>query len=148
MAATLYLSSNMSRNRTSSPQGFDNSLLDPGGLTTRDGLRDALRSVERVCYGDDSFKIAEMIEELNSQPHTFEYITSSMFLTLVITIHLTKKNSYRFGQPNFREIIKVGSHPVSHTWHTQCNGRFWDQTLAATILFPDVSGRHGDGRTS
>ena len=83
---TLDSSSNMPRNCTSSLKGFDTRLLDPDGLTTPGGLRGALRSVERV-FREDDFLIMEMIEGLICQPHTFEYITSSMFLILVIAIH-------------------------------------------------------------
>lgn len=87
MAATLYPTSNMPPYRTSSPQRFDTNLLDPDLLTTRTGLQNALRAVQRVCYDDDS-SIVEMIEELNRQPHIFEYITSSTFRILVFTAHL------------------------------------------------------------
>ena len=104
VAATLYLTS-MPRNRTSSPQRFDTSLLDPDGLTTRGGLRDALRSVERVCYEDDSL-IMEMIEGLICQPHIFEYITSSTFPILVITIHSTKNIPVDLDSKAFERLSK------------------------------------------
>ena len=66
---------------------FDPSLLEPGALVTPGGLQTALSSIERVSRHDDS-SVMEMVVELSSRPHIFEYIISSTCCMLAIPVGL------------------------------------------------------------
>ena len=61
---------------SSSHRSVEASLLKPEVLVVPDGLKTALRAIERVCHHDDS-SIMDMILGLSSRPHVLEYILSS-----------------------------------------------------------------------
>jgi hypothetical protein len=124
-------------NRTSSQQSFNTGLLEPEALTTRGGLQAALRSIESVCFHDDS-SIMDMVVELSSRPHILEYIFSSTFCTLVIIMGLIDECSSSIWRSTLREIIEVDCCPVPYVLHTRRDGRFWHPTASATILFPNA----------
>ena len=105
VAANLSFIDIMPPRRTSSAQSFNANILEPDALTTRGGLEIALRSIERVCYHDDS-TIMHMITELVCRPHVFEYIMSSTFRVLAIVIRLTKNAPLALYDQPFERLSK------------------------------------------
>lgn len=59
-------------------ESFDTGLLEPDALSARGGLQAALRSIESVCFHDDT-SIMSMIAELTARPYILEFIFSGTF---------------------------------------------------------------------
>ena len=80
----------MPPNRAPSQRTLDTNLLEPEALVAPGGLQTALRSIQNVCYRDDS-SIMEMIVELSNRPHILEYTFSSTSCTPVFHVGLIER---------------------------------------------------------
>lgn len=136
----------MPPNRTSPAESFDTNLLNPGALSIPGGLQIALDSIESVCSRDDS-SIMQVVLEPSCHLHGFEYIISSGFYTLAVNLSLIKC-SPRFGQPTFREVIKVYRCSISHCLHPQRDGDFGHKTPPTTVFLFNPRRKGGYRETS
>ena len=126
---------------SSSQDAFDINTLNPQALDAPDGLQNALRTIEAICYRGDP-EITRMVEALSDRSYILEYIISGTLRTLIgpCTLPALIVSPSSVGGWDVRQVLKVDNYRVPHIRNTKNDGDHRNAAPPEILIFVAIRG--------